>query len=87
MTSDRLTGRVNALIAACLRAPDSAVKPHARLREDLHAGPLELMRLAIALSVDLGIEPQMWGHPEDDWCYVGNVHAWAIEQAAAKVPA
>lgn len=73
--ADRLAGRINRYIADLCRCPDAAVLPHARLREDLKAGPLDLQRLAWTIEVDLGLEPLMFERPEDRFLTVADVHA------------
>lgn len=79
--ADSLTGRVNRYIADLLRCPDAAVLPHARLREDLGADPLSLMRLAVVLECDLGLEPVLFSRPENDFLTVADVHGWALRAA------
>lgn len=72
--ADRLAGRINRYIADLLRVEDSRVMPHARLREDLKAGPLDLQRLAWTIEVDLGLDPIAFERPEDRFLTVADVH-------------
>lgn len=79
--ADALAGRLNALIAAVLRVPDSAVVPHARLREDLGGHPLSLQRLVVAIEVSLDLDPVPFARAEDRCLSVGDLHQWYAEQA------
>lgn len=74
--SDSLVGRVNALICAVLDCEPSRVLPTARLREDLGGHPLSLARLAMAIEIDLGLDPVMWRRPEERWATVSDCAEW-----------